>query len=151
MQATHYFEDTVVGVRREIGQHTVSEEEIVRFASEFDPQPFHVDRTAAEASVYGGLIASGWHTCALAMRSLVDGHLARTAALGSPGIDELRWLRPVRPGDTLTFYATALEARPSKSKPDRGVVVSLTEAVNQTGEVVMTMRGMTLTLRRPAQ
>ena len=144
-----YFEDAVVGRRREVGHHTVNEEEIVRFAREFDPQPFHVDAAAAAQSFYGGVIASGWHTCALAMRALVDGLLSHTAALGSPGVDEVRWLRPVRPDDTLTFYTTTLEARPSRSKPDRGVVVSLTEAVNQAGEVVMTMRGMSLTLRRP--
>jgi acyl dehydratase len=149
MPATLYFEDAVVGVRREVGRHTVSKEEIIHFATQYDPQPFHVDPDAAQRTPYGGLIASGWHTCSLAMRALVDGLLSHTAALGSPGVDEVRWLRPVRPGDTLTFYTTTLEARPSRSKPDRGVVVSLTEAVNQAGEVVMTMRGMSLTRRRP--
>jgi acyl dehydratase len=145
---TYYFEDAVVGRRRELGRHTVSEEEIVRFAREFDPQPFHVDAAAAAKSMYGGIIASGWHTCALAMRSLVDGFLADAAALGSPGVDEIRWRRPVHPGDTLVFANTVIEVRPSTSKPDRGLVIAETEAVNQDGEVVMTMRGMTMMRRR---
>jgi len=147
---THYLEDAVVGQRRELGRHTITEEEIVRFAREFDPQPFHVDAAAAATSMYGGIIASGWHTCARTMRSLVDGFLKDAAALGSPGIDELRWRAPVRPGDTLTFLHTVVEVRPSTSKPDRGVVVAHTEAVNQNGDVVMTMRGMSLMRRRPA-
>ncbi len=145
-----YFEDAVVGRRREVGHHTVNEEEIVRFAREFDPQPFHVDAAAAAQSFYGGVIASGWHTCALAMRALVDGFLADAAALGSPGVDEIRWRHPVRPGDTLTFYNTVLEVRPSASKADRGIVIGETEALNQNGDVVMTMRGMTMMRRRPA-
>jgi acyl dehydratase len=143
-----YFEDFVVGQRTQYASYTIGEEEIVRFASEFDPQPFHVDKAAAERSPYGGLIASGWHTCALAMRAACDGFLLRTAALGSPGVDEIRWRLPVRPGDTLTCFGTVIEARPSRSKPDRGVVVSQSEMVNQNGEVVMTMRGMTLMRRR---
>jgi acyl dehydratase len=147
---TEYFEDAVVGKRRELGRHTMSEEEIVRFAREFDPQPFHVDPEAASASHFGGIIASGWQTCSIAMRVLVDGYLQHAAALGSPGIDEIRWRRPVRPGDTLTFYNTVLEMRPSTSKPDRGLVVAQTEALNQNGETVMTMRGMTMLQRRPA-
>jgi acyl dehydratase len=147
---TSYFEDAVVGARDELGTHTVTEDEILRFAREFDPQPFHVDPEAAERSMYGGVIASGWHTCALAMRSLCDGFLLHAAALGSPGVDEIRWHKPVRPGDTLTCFNTVLEARPSRSKPDRGVVVSKTEMVNQSGEVVMTMRGMTMIGRRPS-
>jgi len=150
MENLEYFEDAVVGARRELGRHTISEEEIVRFAREFDPQRFHVDRAAAERTPYGGLIASGWHTCALAMRSVVDGMLSRTAALGSPGVDEIRWHRPVRPGDRLVFYNTVLETRASRSKSDRGIVVARTEGVNQNGDVVMSMRGMTLMLRRPA-
>jgi len=146
---TEYFEDAVPGKRRELGRHTVSEEEIVRFAREFDPQPFHTDPEAAAGSHFGGIIASGWHTCSLAMRSIVDGYLRHSAALGSPGIDEIRWKRPVRAGDTLTFYNTVLEVRPSSSKPDRGVVIAQTEAVNQDGVTVMTMRGMTMMQRRP--
>jgi acyl dehydratase len=148
MEPTEYFEDAVVGLRREYGSVTIHEDDIVRFAREFDPQPFHIDEGAAARSPYGGLIASGWHTCALAMRTICDGFLVRAAALGSPGVDEIRWRTPVRPGDTLTCYGTVLEARPSRSKPDRGVVVTQTEMVNQRGEVAMTMRGMTLMRRR---
>jgi acyl dehydratase len=145
---TQYFEDAVVGQRRQYASYTIGEEEIMRFANEFDPQPFHIDKAAAAKSPYGGLIASGWHTCALAMRAVCDGHLAKAAAMGSPGVDEIRWRVPVRPGDTLTCFVTVIEARPSRSKPDRGVVVSQTEMLNQNGEVVMTMRGMTLMRRR---
>jgi acyl dehydratase len=148
MEPTEYFEDAVVGLRREYGSVTINQDDIVRFAREFDPQPFHLDADAAARSPYGGLIASGWHTCALAMRAICDAFLVRAAALGSPGIDEIRWRTPVRPGDTLTCYGTVLEARPSRSKPDRGVVVTQTEMVNQRGEVAMTMRGMTLMRRR---
>jgi acyl dehydratase len=148
MEPTEYFEDAVVGLRREYGSVTIHHDDIVRFAREFDPQPFHVDEAAAARSPYGGLIASGWHTCALAMRAICDSFLVRAAALGSPGVDEIRWRTPVRPGDTLTCYGTVLEARPSRSKPDRGVVVTQTEMVNQHGEVAMTMRGMTLMRRR---
>jgi acyl dehydratase len=148
MGPTQYFEDAVVGQRREFGSFTIGEDDIVRFGREFDPQPFHIDKAAAAKSPYGGLIASGWHTCALAMRAMCDGFLNSAAAMGSPGIDEIRWRTPVRPGDTLTCYGTVLEARPSRSKPDRGVVVTQTEMVNQHGEVAMTMRGMTLMRRR---
>jgi acyl dehydratase len=145
-----YFEDAVVGQRRQFGSYTIAEDEILRFAREFDPQPFHVDKALAEKSVYGGLIASGWHTCAIAMRAICDGFLSGAAAMGSPGVDEIRWRAPVRAGDRLTCYGTVLEARPSRSKPDRGVIVTQTEMVNQRGEIVMTMRGMTLMRRRPA-
>ena len=145
-----FFEDFVVGRRLLYGSRSVSQDEIVRFAREFDPQPFHIDPAAAEKTIYGGLIASGWHTCALVMRVICDGMISASASLGSPGVDELRWLKPVRPGDTLTVYGTALEVRPSNSKPDRGVVTTLTEAVNQAGDVVLKMRTMGMYRRRPA-
>ncbi len=148
--ALSYFEDSVVGTRREFGSHAVTEDEILRFAREFDPQPFHIDREAAKRSMYGGLIASGWHTCAIAMRLLVDGSLSHAAAAGSPGVDEIRWLRPVRPGDVLSLSSTVVEARASRSKPDLGIVISQSEMVNQEGALVMTMRGTTLMRRRPA-
>jgi acyl dehydratase len=122
---------------------------VIRFAREFDPQPFHIDKEAAAASFYGGVIASGWHTCSMTMRIMVDNYLIDAAALGSPGIDELRWLRPVRPGDTLTVYSTVQEMVPSKSKPDRGVLTTLSEVENQTGDLVMTMRGKTMMKKRP--
>jgi acyl dehydratase len=145
-----YLEDFPVGVRRRLGSKLVDEDEVIRFATEFDPQPFHVDKEAAAQSFYGGVIASGWHTCSMTMRIMVDNYLIDAAALGSPGIDELRWLRPVRPGDTLTVYSTVQEMVPSKSKPDRGVLTTLSEVENQTGEIVMTMRGKTMMKKRPS-
>jgi acyl dehydratase len=144
-----YLEDFPVGVRRRLGSKLVDEDEVIRFATEFDPQPFHIDKEAAAQSFYGGVIASGWHTCSMTMRIMVDNYLIDAASLGSPGIDELRWLRPVRPGDTLTVYSTVEEMVPSKSKPDRGVLTTLSEVENQTGEVVMTMRGKSMMKKRP--
>ncbi len=144
-----YVEDFPVGVRREIGSRTVDEAEVIRFAKEFDPQPFHIDKEAAAAGFYGGIIASGWHTCSMTMRLMVDGYLSDSAALGSPGIDELRWLRPVRPGDTLTVYSTVAGVKVSTTKPDRAVMTTKTEVENQNGEIVLTMLGKTMMKRRP--
>jgi acyl dehydratase len=146
-----YLEDFPVGVRREMGSKFVSEDEVIRFAREFDPQPFHIDPEAAKAGFYGGVIASGWHTCGMTMRLMVDGYLHDAAALGSPGVDELRWLKPVRPGDTITLYSTVSDVTYSKSKPDRGILNSFAEVENQAGEIVLTMRGKTMMLRRPAE
>ena len=147
--ATVYLDDFAAGDRAEIGAHTFDEAEIVRFAREFDPQSFHVDRAAAEASMFGGLIASGWHTCAVMMRILCDGAILHWASIGSPGVDELRWKRPVRPGDTLRVFTTVHEVRPSKTKPDRGILVSDIEMRNQQDEVVLTVRTMNMLYRRP--
>jgi acyl dehydratase len=144
-----YFEDFEIGKTIEIGSKTVTEEEIIAFAMQFDPQPFHVDKAAAEESTFGGLIASGWHTCGMIMRLMVDGFLNDAASLGSPGMDEIRWLKPVRAGDTLNVTITATASRPSTSKPDRGVIANLWQAKNQHGEVVATLKGMGLFLRRP--
>lgn len=144
-----YFEDFEVGRTIEVGKRTVSEEEIVGFAKQFDPQPFHVDHEAASKSIYGGIIASGWHTCGMMMRLMVDGFLNEAASMGSPGVDEIRWIKPVRGGDTLSVTTTALEKRESGSKPDRGVVVTMWEARNQHGEVVATIKGMGMFKRRP--
>jgi acyl dehydratase len=144
-----YVEDFPVGVRRHIGSRTVDEAEVIRFAKEFDPQPFHIDKEAAAAGFYGGIIASGWHTCGMTMRLMVDGYLSDSAALGSPGIDELRWLKPVRPGDTLTVYSTVADVKISTTKPDRAVMTTKTEVENQNGEVVLTMLGKTMMKRRP--
>jgi acyl dehydratase len=149
-QLKWYFEDFEIGKAIEVGSRTVSEEEILDFARKFDPQPFHVDREAAAKSIYGGIIASGWHTCGVMMRLMVDGFLREAASLGSPGIDEIRWIKPVRGGDTLHVTTTALEARPSSSKPDRGIIVTLWQARNQHGELVATVKGMGLFQRRPA-
>ncbi len=150
MKVVRYFEDFAPGQVLELGSRTISRESMLAFAREFDPQPFHVDEEAAKRSIYGGLLASGWHTCSLWMRILCDGLLTDTASLGSPGIDELRWLKPVRPGDTLSVRMTVLEAIASRSKPDRGLIRSLTEMRNQHGEVVLTARGLSLFGRRPA-
>jgi acyl dehydratase len=141
--AKRYFEDYHEGMADEFGEVVVTAEEIVAFARRYDPQPMHVDPAAGQASV-GGLIASGWHTAAMVMRLFVEHYLSKVATLPSPGIDELRWLRPVRPGDVLRVRVTVTEARRSRSKPDRGMVRSLVEVLNQRGEVVMSQRPMNL-------
>jgi acyl dehydratase len=135
--ALRYFDDYLPGASYDCGSVSVSEAEIVSFAIQFDPQPFHVDPEAAARGPFGGLIASGWHTAALVMRQIVDHYLSAAASLGSPGLDEIRWPEPVRPGDTLRVRVAAVEARRSASKPDRGIVKSLIEAVNQDGRTVM--------------
>lgn len=147
---TIYLEDLTPGRVFELGTVDVSAEEIVEFATRFDPQPFHTDPAAAAETMFGGIIASGWHTCSMCMRLLVDGLLSDSASLGSPGMEQIRWLAPVRPGDRLTARTTVEEARPSSSKPDRGTVTMLTEMENQDGVVVLTMRGMSMYARRPA-
>ncbi len=139
-----YFEDYQPGQVYEFGSHTVSAEEIIAFAERFDPQPFHLDPQAALASPYGGLIASGWMTGGLMMRMLVDHFISPVASMGSPGMDEMRWLRPVRPGDTLRVRVAVIEARRSQSKPDRGIVLAQLQCLNQDDEVVMSARSMAL-------
>lgn len=136
-----YFEDYALGEIAEFGNYLVTEEEIVRFARAYDPQPFHTDPAAAGESHFRGLVSSGWMTCAIVMRLYCDHFLPACSAMGSPGIDRLQWLRPVRPGDRLRARATVLETRRSLSKPDRGVVTLLQEAVNQAGEIVVSYRG----------
>jgi acyl dehydratase len=145
-----YFEDFRVGEVRESGPRTVTREEMLAFARVYDPQPFHVDEAAATRTIYGGLIASGWLTVAIMMRQLWDTLLKDAVSLGSPGADEVRWLKPVRPGDTLHARFTIVEAIPSRSKPDRGVLRTLTEMLNQHGEIVMTLRGLGMFARRPS-
>ena len=144
------FEDFQVGGVIACGPRHVTAEEIVAFAKQFDPQPFHVDEEAARRSIYGGLIASGWHTASMVMRMGCDAYLLDSTSCGSPGIDELRWIKPTRAGDTIRADLVTLEVRPSKSKPDRGVVVSEWRVYNQHDELIMTMRGMGLFLRRTA-
>ena len=143
------FDDFAAGQVYELGSRTVTEDEIVDFARQWDPQTFHVDPEAAKESVFGGLIASGWQTGAIWMRMYVDTMLG-TAARGSPGIEELRWLAPVRPGDTLTGRLTVLEATPSATKPDRGTIRIRGEMVNQDGVTVMAMTSRGHFDRRPA-
>jgi acyl dehydratase len=144
-----WWEDFRVGDRVEMGRHTFSAEEIIAFARQFDPQPFHVDPVAAKESFFGGLVASGWHTCAVGMRLTVDSHVNKSRSLGSPGLDNIRWQKPVRAGDTLTYSRVVLETRASASRPDAGLVKSRWEAVNQRGETVMTMEGWGMFGRRP--
>ncbi|WP_426104841.1 MaoC family dehydratase [Massilia sp. TSP1-1-2] len=145
-----YFEDFYAGQEIALGSRTVTEEEIIAFASAFDPQPFHVDRDAAAASMYGAVIASGWHTCSMMMRMVVDGLMAASSSMGSPGLDKVRWLLPVRAGDTLTVSYLTTAVKASSSKPDRGVVWSIWRALNQHGELVCTVEGMGMFGRRPA-
>ncbi|CAG2127802.1 MaoC family dehydratase [Cupriavidus plantarum] len=145
-----YFEDYVVGSQHHLGSYTVTEEEIVAFARQYDPQPFHVDPRAAGKSIYGGLISSGWMTCGIMMRLLVQYMPPDTASMGSPGVDEIRWLKPVYAGDTLSVVLEVLDVRPSSSKPDRGIVHTIWRATNQRGEPVCTVKGMGMYGRRPA-
>ena len=137
MSQDRWFEDYVPGAVHDLGSVVVDEQEVIAFARQFDPQPFHLDKERAEQSTFGGLIASGWHTACMAMRLIVDHYLSEASSEGSPGIDELRWLRPVRPGDQLTVRITILDARRSRSRPERGIVRSQIDTLNQDGEVVM--------------
>ena len=144
-----YLDDLSLGPLGEYGSHTITEDEIIAFAREYDPQPFHLDDAAAKRSIYGGLIASGWQTVSLSQRLVVDGFLGRAAGLGSPGVDQLRWLRPVRPGDTLSVRVEIVEVRPSRSKPDRGSVRLKYETLNQDREVVLELICTVMFARRP--
>jgi acyl dehydratase len=143
-----YFEDFPVGAVFEFGSITVTEQEIIAFARQFDPQTMHTDPVAAAKGPAGGLIASGWHTIAMTMRMYAD-HILPDDGLPAPGVDEVRWLKPVRPGDTIRMRVTIEAARPSQSKPDRGVIRPFSEVLNQHGEVVLSMRPINLIRRRP--
>ncbi len=145
-----YWEDFVPGSSREFGAMPVSRDAVLAFAAQFDPQPFHLDDEAAAASLFGRLAASGWHTCAMAMRMMCDDYLLDSASLGSPGIDALRWLKPVFPGDTLSVRLTVLQARPMASRPTVGLVQSQWEVINQQREPVLSMSGWGMFGRRPA-
>lgn len=136
-----YWEDFVVGQTREFGRYVVTREAVLEFARQFDPQPFHIDDAAAKHSLFGKLAASGWHTCAMAMRMMCDGYLLDAASLGSPGIEKLRWPNPVFPGDTLRMRSTVLASRPLASRPGVGIVHSRSEMLNQDGKVVLAMEG----------
>ncbi len=145
-----YLEDFTPGQVLESPPWMLTKNEIVNFAKKYDPQPFHTDEAAARKSVYGGLLASGWQTIGIMMRLMWETFLKDTVSLGSPGCDEIRWLKPVRPGDTLRVRFTVTEVVPSRSKPDRGIVRTFSEVLNQDGEVVMTVRGLGMFGRRPA-
>jgi acyl dehydratase len=145
-----HFEDFTVGESRDLGTYAVTAEEIKSFAREFDPQFFHLDEDRAKASVLGGLSASGWHTCGIVMRLMVDGYLGRTAGMGSPGLDEVRWLKPVYAGETLLGRMTVLAKRQSKSRPEMGLITIKWEARSATGETKIDMTGVNLIkVRRP--
>lgn len=144
------YEDLEVGKSYEVGSHTFGREEIVQFAQQYDPQPFHLSEAAGEASHFGALVASGWHTCSVMMGMLVRNFLEGSTSMGSPGIDGIRWIKPVRVGDTLTMTNHIVSKRVSESKPDRGIVETRWEGRNQHGETVVTVSSKALFgLRQP--
>jgi acyl dehydratase len=143
-----WWEDFKVGDVSEMGQHTFTEQEIVAFGRQYDPQPFHVDAAAAKAGPYGGLIASGWQVCAVGMRLVDEKFMNDSDSHGSPGIEKVRWLKPVRPGDTLRYRMTVVESRASESRPKIGLVKHLWEAFNQKDELVLTLEGWAFFGRR---
>jgi acyl dehydratase len=144
-----YFEDYVVGEEIHFGRYEVTEQEIIEFATRYDPQYFHTDPEAAKDSHFGGLVASGWMTGSIMMRMMVDGFVSRKASMGSPGLDELRWILPVRPGDVLRGKATINGVRRSRSKPDRGIINTTWEVFNQNDECVLSVKGMGMYRTRP--
>lgn len=146
----YWWEDFQPGCERVTHSVEVTREEIVEFARRYDPQRFHVDEEAAKQTMFGGLIASGWMTASLSMRLMCDAYLLDSASLGSPGLEELKWLKPVRPGDVLHVRTTVLEARPMESRPDVGLAKSRMETLNQRGEGVLRMEGWGMYRRRPA-
>lgn len=145
-----YFEDFTVGRRFESAAMTLTESQILDFAWAWDPQPFHIDIPAANAGPYGGLISSGFHTLCIAFRLIHDTGYLESASMGSPGIDELRWLKPVRPGDTLRTTAEVIESKPSSSKSDRGMARIRYAAVNQDGDEVLSFITIHILRRRTA-
>ncbi|MGL6111013.1 MAG: MaoC family dehydratase [Rubrivivax sp.] len=146
----YYWEDFAVGTTREFGAMPVTREATLAFARDFDPQPFHLDDEAAAASLFGRLSASGWHSCAMAMRLMCDDYLLESSSLGSPGIDNLRWLKPVYPGDTLRMRLTVLESRSMNSRPGVGLVRTRWQMFNQHDEAVLSMEGWGMFGKRPA-
>ena len=144
----YYWEDLEIDSVRELGSHTITREEIMDFARQFDPQPFHLDEQAAKESVFGGLCASGWHTCGLAMRLMVTNFLHEAASLGSPGLEDVRWLKPVFPGDTLSLRHAILAKRPMNSRPDVGLVRTRGMMFNQDQAQVLHMEGWAMFRRR---
>jgi acyl dehydratase len=143
-----HWEDFTTGGVAEYGPRHVSREEMVAFAAEFDPQPFHLDEEAGRASLLGGLSASGWHSCCLMMRMLTDGFIGDSTFMGAPGVEEVRWLKPLRPGESVTIRATVLETRASQSRPQMGFVKFLFEMLNAAGEPVMTLTVTPMFARR---
>jgi len=150
MTEPRYWEDYEVGQTFPLGSTSFTEQEIVDFARQYDPQPFHIDPEAAKLSMFGGIIASGWHVASKMMRLFVDNYVDRRTGLGSPGLDELRWLKPVRGGDTLSGVVECVAKVPSKSRPTMGVIHEAWRVTNQKGELVMTTKGINMVRRRPA-
>ncbi len=144
-----YWEDFQAGSVREFGAKRIDRDEVIRFATEFDPQPFHLTDEAARQTPFGGLVASGWHTCAMVMRMMCDDYLLRAASLGSPGLESLKWRKPVRPGDVIRVRMTMLEVRPMESKPQIGLVRCRWDVLNQDDDVVLEMEGWGMFRRRP--
>ena len=144
-----YWEDLQVGQVRQLGQIKPTREDIIAFAKQFDPQPFHLDDEAAKASVFGALCASGWHTCALAMRLMVTEFLCHTSSMGSPGLENIKWLKPVFPDDELRLQTTVLETKPMGKRPDIGMTRNLWEMFNQHGDKVLHMEGWGMFRRQP--
>ena len=152
MEIKYYWEDFVPGWQYESPPHVMTEREMVGFAREYDTQVYHTDPEGAKATSFGGLIASGWQTCSIGMRLMCDGYLLETSCMGSPGLDELRWFKPVRPGDALRLRSTVVEQTPSAKNPTRGTVKFTWEVLNQADEVVCLMVGRQHYRRRaPAQ
>jgi acyl dehydratase len=149
-KAPRYWDDYEVGQKFDLGSTSFTADEIVSFARQYDPQSFHVDAAAAGQSMFSGLIASGWHVTAKLMRLFVDNYVDQRTALGSPGVDEVRWLKPVRPGDTLSASVECAGKVPSRSRPEMGIVHEQWRATNQKGELVMTLKGTNMVRRRPA-
>ena len=149
-KAPRYWDDYEIGQKFDLGSTSFTADEVVDFARQYDPQSFHVDAGAARQSMFGGLIASGWHVTAKLMRLFVDNYVDQRTALGSPGVDEVRWLKPVRPGDTLNAWVECAGKVPSKSRPEIGIVHEHWRATNQKGELVMTLKGTNMVRRRPA-
>ena len=144
-----YFEDFRLGEKTELGRYPVTEAEILAFARQYDPQPMHLDRDFAAGTPFRGLIASGWHSCAMFMRLQVDGMLRESSAIASPGVEAIRWLRPVRAGDVLRAEAEVVEIVPSRHHAERGLVKHDCKVFNQDNEVVMTLRTLALFGRKP--
>ena len=144
----NYWEDFRVGERVLMGSVKVTKDDIVRFAVEYDPQLFHIDEKAGKSSIFGGLIASGWHTCSLVMKMMCDSYLLDSASMGSPGMEHIKWVKPVRPNDVLTAFRTTIETKSSQSKPDRGFVKTLFEVFNDSQELVMSMEGVGMFRRK---
>jgi acyl dehydratase len=145
---SRYFEDVIIGDTDEFGSKTFTQAEIIAFAEKYDPQPFHIDEDAAAQSIYGGIIASGWHTAAATMRMMVDNMIDTKASLGSPGVDNLRWYKPVRAGDTIRVRTEVMDKKRSKSRPNMGTIFGKLEVLNQNDEVVMSFNSIGMTLAR---